>query len=291
MTAFAHVLLTGATGFLGESLLRHAPAGLRLSLGLSSRGMATWATTTSGSEPDLARRWSADSATDALLLDLEHPDQCRDAVRKLRPDAILHAAAVADTGACERDPERSLRVNVLAAEALALASAELGIPMLFCSTDLVFGGDKAPYHPSDPAAPLMVYGHHKAEAERRVQAACPAVIARLPLMYGESSLSGRGMVGDLLDRLRRGETVSLFHDEYRSMAHADDVAVQLWEALSWSPGMYHFGGPERLSRYAFGVRIAQQHDLDPGLLLPVSQADVQTGTPRPRDVSLVSSRP
>lgn len=290
MADFSHVLVSGATGFLGASLLRHAPFGTRLSLGLSSRGMAAWADATVSEHDNLLRHLPANTAAEPLLLDLESPEQCLDTVRNLRPQAILHAAALADTGACEREPERSWRVNVLAAEALALGAAALGIPLLFCSTDLVFGGDKAPYHPGDPVAPLMVYGRHKAEAEQRVRAACPrALVARLPLMYGHSSLSGRGMVGDLLDKLRRGEEVRLFHDEFRSMADADDVAARLWQALTWPAGIYHLGGPERLSRYAFGVRLAQQHGLDPNLILPVSQADVQTGTPRPRDVSLVNS--
>jgi dTDP-4-dehydrorhamnose reductase len=247
-----------------------------------------------GSASTLATEaWGADSAAaDTLLLDLEYPERCREAALALRPDAILHAAALADTGTCEREPERSYRLNVLASEALAQAAAALGIPMLFCSTDLVFGGDKAPYAPGDPVAPLMVYGRHKAEAEQRVLTACPqAQVARLPLMYGHSALSGRGMVAELVARLRRGEGVSLFYDEYRSMADAADVAADLWKTLLQAPsGIYHLGGPERLSRYAFGVRVAGQHGLDASLILPVSQADVATGTPRPRDVSMVRSR-
>jgi dTDP-4-dehydrorhamnose reductase len=229
---------------------------------------------------------------EAVLLDLEQPERCRNAVQELKPEAILHAAALADTGICEREPERSHTLNVLAPEALARAAAALGIPMLFCSTDLVFGGDKAPYAPGDPVAPLMVYGRHKAEAETRVLAACPqAQVARLPLMYGQSALSGRGMVADLVARLQRGESVSLFHDEYRSMADAADVAADLWMTLLQEPpGIYHLGGPERLSRYAFGVRVAEQHGLDASRILPVSQADVATGTPRPQDVSLVRTR-
>ncbi len=281
MPLLDHVLVTGTTGFLGPSLIRAAPAETTLSLGLSPRGIESF----SVANIEMASGVSCKP----LLLNLEDPDECLEIVLALRPKAILHAAALADTGLCEREPSRSHLVNVRASMALAHAAKSLHIPFLFCSTDLVFGGDMAPYAPSDPVEPLMVYGQHKALAEQAVTSICnSALIARLPLMYGQSTIPGRGIIGDLVAALRRGESVKLFEDEYRSIAYGPSVAAGLWMALGWNRGIWHFGGPERMSRYAFGIRVAKQFGLDTRLLMPVKQADLVTGTPRPADVSLDS---
>ena len=50
------------------------------------------------------------------------------------------------------------------------------------------------------------------------------------------------------------------------------------------------GGPERLSRYEMGVQLAQALGVNPSLVRPVKQADAEFPEPRPRDVSLNSTR-
>ena len=274
MTPFSHpVLVTGATGFLGRYLLESAPGGQSVLAGVRNLSVEL-----------------AGNVAQPFALDLTQPETCYRAVLDAKPSAIIHAAAMADTGACERDPELSRLINVEASVALARAAAELQIPIVFCSTDLVFGGDNAPYAPSDPVKPLMVYGRHKAEAEVAVLESCPtALIARLPLMYGLSPVAGRGMIADLLTKLKAGEPVNLFTDEYRTMAHGARVAEGLWMAIAWQPGTWHFGGPVRVSRYQFGQAVARAGGLDASLVQGISQLDVKTGTPRPADVSLDSA--
>ena len=52
----------------------------------------------------------------------------------------------------------------------------------------------------------------------------------------------------------------------------------------------HLGGPERLSRHAFGLILAQLARVDPVLVQPCLQTDVPMPAPRPADVSLDSRR-
>ncbi len=267
------ILVTGATGFLGRHVLAAVPEAFRPIAGISPRQNAV-------NLPDL----------ESLTLDLADPSSCARKVQDLHPDGILHLAAMADTGACELDPSSSERINVQASAELARAAQELNIPFVFCSTDLVFGGDKAPYRPADPVAPLMVYGQHKAQAEFLVsQLHSGALIARLPLMYGHSDDIRRGLVPALIAKLKSGQNVHLFEDEARSVAAASHVARGLWQALDWPSGIWHFGGPDPLSRYAFGLAVARHFGLESSLIIPSLQADHPGLAPRPKDVSLDSS--
>ncbi|MBM3670512.1 MAG: sugar nucleotide-binding protein, partial [Actinobacteria bacterium] len=141
-------LVTGVTGFLGAS----AVVGLRDHVdvvGMSRDGHAL---------PWCPRTVAGD------LLD---PDSLRRAVDSVQPDVILHCAALADHGACERDPELAQAVNVVGGEALASAG---GARFVLISTDAVFSGDTGNYTESDPVSPTTVYGRTKAEAEQAVLA-------------------------------------------------------------------------------------------------------------------------
>jgi dTDP-4-dehydrorhamnose reductase len=55
-------------------------------------------------------------------------------------------------------------------------------------------------------------------------------------------------------------------------------------------GLFHVGGPERLSRYELGVRVAALLGLDPRPIEAIRQADLPFDAPRPADASLDSSR-
>jgi dTDP-4-dehydrorhamnose reductase len=55
-------------------------------------------------------------------------------------------------------------------------------------------------------------------------------------------------------------------------------------------GLIHLGGPERLSRLEMGQRLAAALGLDPSVIVPAARASFPAAEPRPRDVSLDSSR-
>ena len=179
--------------------------------------------------------------------------------------------------------DRSITVD--GAVAAARAASQLGARFLFTSTDLVFDGSGSNYNENMPAAPIMPYGSLKLEAEAAVRDAAPtAVILRPALMAGESGVMLRPAYecGQLL----RGLPVDLYTDEWRSPLHVDDVARACWDLVSLDvSGVYHLGGPERLTRFELGRILCGMYQFDPGLLREAKRPD-----DRPRDVSLDSSR-
>ncbi|PYQ02850.1 MAG: NAD(P)-dependent oxidoreductase, partial [Acidobacteria bacterium] len=55
-------------------------------------------------------------------------------------------------------------------------------------------------------------------------------------------------------------------------------------------GRFHLGGPERLSRYDLGRRVAHVLGLDEGGITPATVADMPQEARRPADTSLDSNR-
>lgn len=90
-------------------------------------------------------------------------------LRESRCDAIINAAAYTAVDRAESEPEIALAVNGRGAGYVALAAAELGVPLVHVSTDYVFNGEtQRPYREDDPVAPLGAYGRSKLEGENAV---------------------------------------------------------------------------------------------------------------------------
>ncbi|MEQ8843639.1 MAG: SDR family oxidoreductase [Phycisphaerales bacterium] len=285
------LLITGVAGFLGAHVAQVA----------AQAGWAVVGATRSMPASTIA------AAERVVAADLAEPGAARDAIETLAPDAVIHCAANARTNECEKSPEAAERDNVLATRLLAQACASdgHGVPLVVCSTDLVFDGErpnhKQPgmYTERDEPNPINAYGRSKLAMERMLgEMASHAIIARLPLLFGPpADASGKpSFLGGWVEHLRRGEALVLFTDEWRTPLSARDAARGLLACLArGEPGAtYHLAGAERINRYELGLRFARHGGdvlgFDASLLQPGVRADVPMPAPRAADVSLDGAR-
>jgi dTDP-4-dehydrorhamnose reductase len=80
----------------------------------------------------------------------------------------------------------------------------------------------------------------------------------------------------------------LFTDEFRSPVSASSASQGILLALEKTTGIIHLGGKERISRYDFGVMLAEVGNFDKRLIVPKLQQEIKLTAPRPPDVSLNS---
>lgn len=262
-------LVTGASGQLGAYLLRE----------LQRRGaIATAWCRTSREAPFFGY--------DLQPVDLARADEVAAAFRAARPDAVIHAGAFSRIDECYRDPTAAHRVNIGGTETLARLCDEARCRLVYVSTDLVFDGRRGGYQEQDVPAPLSVYGTTKAAAEHSVLAIERGVVVRISLLFGPS-LSGRvGFFNAQLQSLIARTPMPLFEDEWRtplSLSTAADGLLAIAETDF--RGILHLGGPERMSRWEMGVRLATALGGDASVFRCAKQVDVFAPEPRPRDVS------
>lgn len=222
-------------------------------------------------------------------LPIEDASACRRVVEQVRPDWIVHPAAMTDVDACERDPAKAHAVNATGAENLAKAAARQGCRMALVSTDYVFDGNRGHYKETDATNPLSHYGRSKLEGERLVLAALPdAVVARTSVVFGPHK---NNFVRWVRRSLRAGTPIKAAADQWVTPTCADDVARQLLALVAAGErGIWHTAGAERLSRLEMARRIAAHDGLDDGPIQPVRMADLAWVAARPRDSSLDTSK-
>jgi dTDP-4-dehydrorhamnose reductase len=183
-------------------------------------------------------------------------------------------------------------VNAQLPATLARLCRERGLRLVALSTDLVFAGDRPSVGEGDPTGPLSVYGRTKRAGEEAVLAALPtAAIVRVALVVGRGHGPRPTSTEGVAWALRAGEPMRLFTDEYRTPVDPESVAEAIARLIAGpGAGLYHLGGPERLSRYELGLRVAQVLGLPSDGILPALQREHAGPDRRAPDVSLDSSR-
>lgn len=255
-------LVTGASGFLG------------FNCGQQPHGNRLVAVTRSNHPPT-----GYDSHVAANLL---NADQLLRAVETVRPNYILHTAALASHEECEQDPELAHTINAVATETLALAAGRVGAKFIYISTDAVFNGFTGGYTESDSPDPFSVYGATKLQGEVAALAVNPESLIVRTNFFGWSPTGDRSILEFFVTHLKEKTTISGYTDFTVTSMYVSEL-VRIIHQLSDRSGVWHVAAPDSLSKYEFGQHVAQVFEFDPHLIEPVSG---QGETSRSRDISL-----
>ncbi len=252
------MLVTGASGLLGQWLLATAPPGVSLAA-LSHRRVV--------------------EGVGTLRADLRDPVAVRHLLSTVEPEVVVHAAYAKD---------RASIVDVT--RQVVDAAHEIGAEVVLTSTDAVFHGDGVVRDESAAPDAGWDYGRWKAAAERAVieSGGCGTVV-RLPLLVSidpddPSSSKIRAAAAD-------GLTTRWYVDEFRRAAPAFEVAEALWRIAvlpsDERSGIWHLPGAERLSRYDIARRVARTIGASEAAVEPDRRPPIST---RPRDIAFTGAR-
>lgn len=249
------LLITGASGLLGLNLAVTA-AHKHEVYGVVNRHLLT--------------------ATDFAVVatDLLHLEAAGSIIKTVRPDWIVNCVAQTDLDVCEKEPQQAQQINTRLPEVLARAARAADIRFLHISTDAVFDGAQDRYKETDRPTPVSVYARTKLDGEQAVMAANPdALIARVNF-YGWSLTGRRSLAEWFINNLRQGKQINGFTDVHFCPLLVNDLANLLLEMMELGlSGLYHVVGADCISKYDFGLALANRFGLDQTLIRPASVKD------------------
>ena len=265
------ILVTGASGFVGGSVLHHAPA--------------DWAV--------YACSRSAIAGAPANVrhhaFDLADKIETAEVIAAVKPDVILHIAAIANIDYAEANQADTASVNTETTGRLARLAAEHGARFIFCSTDNVFDGVDGFYNEDALVSPVNFYGRTKVAAEVLAHEALEnCVIARVALVIGLPILgSGNSFLIKMEENLREGKEIQIPENEVRSPVDVITLGKSLLElANNDFTGTINLAGSTCLNRFDMAKRIAAKLGYSESLVIPTNSNALEGRAPRPNDVSL-----
>lgn len=184
-------------------------------------------------------------------------------IQKNRPDAILHLAAISNTGYCEEHPDESYLANVVSVENLARAAAVHGCKLVWFSSDQVYNGNLEEGLLSEEAevSPENHYGRHKLLAEQRALQICPDSVAlRATWMY-DAERPGMKTHGNFVlnfaQAIKNGTPLRFATREFRGITWVEEVVKNLPYTFELPGGVYNFGAENHLNTYETARRYAE----------------------------------
>ncbi|TVT68244.1 MAG: SDR family oxidoreductase [Denitromonas halophila] len=224
-------------------------------------------------------------------LDLDSTDQLLAALDAHAPEFVVHAAGCTSVEGCEKAPDVAHHVNVVLAANVASACKARGIPFVHISTDHLFAGNAAMATEETPVAPLNSYGKTKAEAELRVAEACPDALVIRTNFYGWGTSYRRSFSDVIVDALRQKRSITLFDDVHYTPILAECLVEIVHGLLACkAQGVFNVVGSERLTKYRFGLLVAEAFGLDAAPIQLGALADQPELVSRPRDMSLSNQK-
>jgi len=267
----APALLLGASGFLGPALIEaFGPGG-------------AVATHCRHARPGSVYFDARETPVASLLAGLER-----------RPGSAIIMLGITAIDDCARDPHGTAAVNVQGVIRVIDEIRALGITPVFVSSDGVFDGSHGMWREDDAPHPILEYGRQKLAVERYLSALpTPWLIVRPPKLLDPAS-NPRCMLTAWVKALGEDRTILCATDQYFTPAAAPDVARALAMLVrQGARGIYHLGGPRRLSRRDLLDAVLaeyRRHAAPCAQIVNCSLRDIPVLEPRPLDSSLDSSR-
>ena len=269
------ILVTGGTGLLGKGLVETCPRHdslLVLHRHRSPVGL---------------------SAATELLCDVKDMAGLGRVFGSQQFDVVIHAAGLSSVDYVERHQDEGAESNLSGTANVIEYCNRHNKHVIYISTNAVFDGRCAPYREEDLACPVNAYGRIKLQCEELViKSARSYSIVRPILMYGwNHSFARQNPVTWLLDKVGRGETVSIVTDVYENPLFYLQMGEALWKVVRRPDlKLVHLAGKEIINRYEFALAVTRVFGLDARLIHPVDSKFFHDLAPRPRNTAFITER-
>lgn len=191
---------------------------------------------------ELNKRGQEAVGVDIEEMDVTVPFSVDSVIRRIHPDTVVHCAAwtAVDAAEEEENRERVHQVNGLGTEYIAQTCKDLGIRMMYISTDYVFDGQgSTPWEPDcKDYQPLNVYGKTKLEGELAVSRNLEQFfIVRIAWVFGKN---GNNFIKTMLKIGKNHSRLTVVNDQIGTPTYTFDLARLLADMLETDRyGYYH----------------------------------------------------
>ena len=244
------ILITGANGLLGQKLIDLLLDKQEVEIIATSRG------NTRIKELGRAKYHSLDVTNASEVVSL---------FGNLKPDVVIHTAAMTQVDDCELNPEDCKVANIEAVRNIIEGCRSIDAHLIHLSTDFIFDGTKGPLTEDAIPQPVNFYGETKLEAEKLIfDSGIGWGIARTVLVYGiVPGLSRSNIILWVKDSLEKGKSINVVDDQWRTPTLAEDLAQGCWlMAKNKATGIFNISGNDMLTPYDMAQMVADHFHLD-----------------------------
>lgn len=253
-----NILVTGATGQLGHDIVKELENRNIKCIGVGSKDL---------------------DITDKLA--------CEKFFNENKISHIIHCAGYTKVDLAETEKELNHKINVTGTENLVSEAKRYDIPIMYYSTDYVFGGEgNEPFKINDKANPLGEYAKSKYEGELKVKEHNKYFIVRISWVFGKN---GNNFIKTMIKLAETKKELNVVSDQIGSPTYTYDLAKLAADMImSDKYGIYHATNEGYVSWADFARKIFEKINKDV-LVHDVSTEEYAAKAPRPKNSRLDKS--
>lgn len=212
-------------------------------------------------------------------------------LNNIKPNLVINTVGFTNVDQCEIEPDLAQLVNAELAENIAVACANQGIKLIHISTDHFFDNHNILADENTLMKPCNTYARTKAEGEQRVLYSNPNALIIRTNFYAWGTSYRQSFSDYVIQTLRLGKSILLFHDVLYTPILVKPLVRAVHDLLEkGARGIFNIAGDECVSKFDFGIAIANEFGLDHNLIISSSINDMPNLTVRPRNMSLSNKK-
>jgi len=234
------VLITGGRGLLGANILKHLSKQNNYKL------------------VSIGRTTINSKSCFNVICDITERDSVLD-LDTLKPDLIIHCAAMTNISYCEQHPDAAYQTNALGSEHIAQLAKKVNAKLIYISTDAVFDGLKGNYTETDQPNPVHAYGKTKLQGEQAASQTHENIIVIRTNLFGKNLFNNNlSFIETILKNLSQDIEYHAFYDVIFNPLYVINLIEYIMKLYHLdAKGIYHIGSSEVMSRYDFARLVAK----------------------------------
>lgn len=259
------VLVTGANGLLGSSLVPHLDK-----------------------NPSFRVVTHSQTSKANYVSDLSSLQNTVDLVREVKPDSVINLLALTDVDLCETDHSLAEKLNVLPLHNLAQAkqSCRAQFQLIQISTDHVYNKKE-----SSEAEVKIVNNYAKTKVRAEEIALDIGSCVLRTCFFGGETAKKSSLSSWAIKNLTAGKEIKGFEDIFFSPLHITSLCEYIELVVqNFQPGVYNLGSNQGFSKLEFILKLARFKGLNSSLVQPIHYRDAGFKTPRPLDMRMNVSK-
>lgn len=224
---------------------------------------------------------------DSLKISIDSENEFVKNIENIKPDLVVHTAGMTNVDQCEAFPELANKINYVGAKFVSDVCLKNNIDLIFISTDHLFDGSVPNVSENHVKKPMNCYGRTKSLAEDYIYLSNPNALIIRTNFFGWGTSYRQSFSDFIINNLSSGKNITLFNDIYYTPISIDFLVINVMNLyLRKADGIFNVVSNERISKYEFGLMVADVFGLDVSLILKGRIEDRLELVQRPKDLSL-----
>lgn len=218
--------------------------------------------------------------TDINNMDITKSTEVSKFINNAKPEIIIHTAAYTDVDGAETNKSLAFKINRDGTKNVAKAAKILDIPIVYISTDYVFGGGKRkPYTETDRPNPLSIYGQSKYAGEKGIKKNTKKYyIVRSAWLYGPN---GKNFITTILRLADELPELKIVNDQRGCPTYTFDLAEGIAKLIKTNKyGIYHLTNSGSATWYQLAKEILKIKKIKKDII-PISSKELKRPARRP----------